>query len=102
MKMRWFLIFMLFVTLGNCSNAFAQADEVQLAAQYLATGDAQKALDVYQKLFKDDNDAYYAAYVKCLISLKRFDDAEAVTKKMLRKDPDNRSYIITLGAIYTQ
>ncbi len=102
MKMRWFLIFLLLIAFGCCQKTLAQGNEMQLAAQYLAIGDAQKALDIYQTLFRNDNDTYYPYYVKCLISLKKFDEAESVTKKMLRKEPDNRSYVITLGAIYTQ
>lgn len=100
--MRRFLIFLFFAAFGSYHTAFAQGDEVQLANQYLATGDASKALDIFQKLYKGDNETYYPYYVKCLISLKKFDEAEAVTKKMMRKDPSNRGYIITLGAIYTQ
>lgn len=100
--MRWFLIFLLLAAFGSYNIALAQGDEMQLAAQYLATGDASKALDIYQKLYKNDSETYYPYYVKCLINLKKFDEAEAVTKKMLRKDPSNRSYIITLGSIYTE
>lgn len=100
--MRWFLIFLFLAASGTYNKAVAQVNEMQLAAQYLATGDAQKALDIYQKLYKEDNDTYFPYYVKCLISLKKFDDAEAAAKKMLHKEPNNRSYVITLGAIYTQ
>jgi tetratricopeptide (TPR) repeat protein len=100
--MRWLLIFILCAALGNYNKAFAQGDDVQLAAQYLENGDEQKALDIYQKLYKNDNETYYPYYVKCLISLKKFDDAEAITKRMLHKYPDNRTYALTLGNIYTQ
>src|ERR1700742_319645 len=102
MKKRWFIILFLLTVVCGYNKAIAQGNDMQLAAQYLATGEAEKALDIYQKLYKTDNDTYFPYYVKCLISLKKFDDAEAVTKKMLRKDPDNRGYVITLGAIYTQ
>src|ERR1700749_2904971 len=100
--MRWLFIFLFLAAFGSYNKALAQGNDIQLAAQYLATGDAEKALDIYQKLYKTDNDTYFPYYVKCLISLKKFDEAEAVTKKMLRRQPDNRSYVITLGAIYTQ
>jgi tetratricopeptide (TPR) repeat protein len=100
--MRWLLIFILCAALGNYNKAFAQGDDVQLAAQYLENGDEQKALDIYQKLYKNDNETYYPYYVKFLISLKKFDDAEAITKRMLHKYPDNRTYALTLGNIYTQ
>jgi tetratricopeptide (TPR) repeat protein len=102
MKMRWSLILLFLAAFGSYNKAHAQGNDMQLAAQYLATGESQKALDIYSKLYKADNQTYFPFYVKCLISLKKFDDAESVTKKMLRNYPDNRSYVIMLGAIYTQ
>lgn len=99
--MRCFLISLLLIAVGY-NKSCAQGNQLQLAAQYLATGDAQKAMDIYQRLYKNDNDTYFPYYVKCLVSLKKFNEAEVVTKKMMRKDPDNRSYVITLGDIYIQ
>ncbi|TSJ42774.1 tetratricopeptide repeat protein [Mucilaginibacter corticis] len=84
------------------SKAFAQNDELLLAKQYSSNGEYQKALDIYQKLYKQDNDTYYFNYVKTLISLKKFDDAESATKKMIRKHPGDNEYVVTLGTIYTQ
>jgi len=100
--MRRIIIFILFIAFGSFNKAVAQGDEVQLAAQYLENGDEQKALDIYQKLYKSDNETYYPNYVKCLISLKKFDEAEAITKKMQHKYPGNETYAMTLGTIYTQ
>jgi tetratricopeptide (TPR) repeat protein len=37
-----------------------------------------------------------------LLSLKKFDEAEGITKKLLRKHPAEYRYSITLGRIYTQ
>ena len=37
-----------------------------------------------------------------MLSLKKFDDAENVTKKMLRKHPADYQYSIALGRVYTQ
>ncbi|MDB5155951.1 MAG: tetratricopeptide repeat protein [Mucilaginibacter sp.] len=84
------------------SKAFAQNDELLLAKQYSGNGEYQKALDIYQKLYKQNNDAYYFNYVKTLISLKKFDDAESATKKMIHKHPGDNEYVIMLGTIYTQ
>lgn len=100
--MRWLLIFVLITVTGSFTKTFAQMQDAQLAAQYLATGDAQKAVDIYQRLYKGDNDTYYQYYAKCLISLKKFDEAEAITKKMQRKYPNEQEYAIMLGVIYTQ
>ena len=85
-----------------CSGLFAQVNDLQLARQYTANGEPQKALDIYQKLYKQDNEAYYIYYLNGLLSLKKFDEAESVAKKMLRKHPDEYQYSIGLGRIYTQ
>jgi tetratricopeptide (TPR) repeat protein len=85
-----------------CSGLHAQENELGLARQYTAGGELQKALDIYQKLYKQDNDAYFTYYVNGLISLKRFDEAESITKKMQRKHPADYEYSITLGHIYSQ
>ena len=94
------LMIAIFCLLGF--KAAAQVDEAQLAAQYTASGELLKALDIYQKLFRTDDETYYPNYIKCLLSLKKFDDAESATKKMIRKHPDNSLYTISLGTVYTQ
>ncbi|MDB5153819.1 MAG: tetratricopeptide repeat protein [Mucilaginibacter sp.] len=85
-----------------CSGLFAQVNDLQLARQFTTNGEPEKALDIYQKLYKQDNDAYYSYYIIGLLSLKKFDDAENITKKMLRKHPGDYQYSIALGRIYTQ
>ena len=95
-----FVIFFLLFFYG--SIAFAQGNELQLARQYSTSGELQKALDIYQKLYKQDNDAYFMYYLNGLLSLKKFDEAESVAKKMLRKHPSDYQYSIWLGRVYTQ
>jgi len=100
--MKWFYTIILFVFIGSYSKTYAQTDELPLANQYFANGEQLKALDIYQKLFKTDNEQYYPYYIKCLLSLKKFDDAESITKKMSHKYPGDNTYLINLGNIYTQ
>jgi len=95
-----YLIIILVFTL--CTSAFSQNNELMLARQYAANGEQQKALDIYQKLYKQDNEVYYQQYVNALLTAKKFDDAEAITKKLMKKHPGANEYIITMGAIYTQ
>jgi tetratricopeptide (TPR) repeat protein len=91
-----------FLIVGCLSTAFAQSDDLLLAKQFAANGENQKALEIYQKLYKQDNDSYYNNYVTTLITLKKFDEAENITKKIIRKHPASAEYVITLGTIYTQ
>ncbi len=85
-----------------CSRLLAQDNDLQLAKQYTSNGELQKALDIYQKLYKKDNDTYFTYYISGLLGLKKFEEAESVTKKMLRKHPGDYQYSIALGRIYTQ
>jgi tetratricopeptide (TPR) repeat protein len=84
------------------SKLFAQGDEVLLAKQYNANGEHEKALVIYQKLYKQDNDTYFRDYFGTLMSLKKFDEAENITKKAIKKHPNTPEYVITLGSVYAQ
>jgi len=84
------------------AQLFAQDNDLLLAKQFVANGEQQKALDIYQKLYKQDNEGYFAVYVNCLLQLKKFDAAESVTKKMLRKHPEDHQFAVMLGTVYTQ
>ena len=84
------------------SRLFAQDNELLLARQYNANGEPQKALEIYQKLYKQNNENYYSVYVNTLLNLKKFDEAEGITKKLIRRHPDDHQYAIMLGNIYTQ
>lgn len=96
-------LYTLLLALFTCSTvAFAQNNDLLLARQYAANGEQQKALDMYQKLFKKDSEGYYQQYFNALLTFKKFDDAEGITKKMLRKYPNSNEYLIALGNVYTQ
>ncbi|MDB4925676.1 tetratricopeptide repeat protein [Mucilaginibacter sp.] len=96
------ILVLVFFAILSCTKLFAQSDELELAKQYYANGEHEKALTIYQKLYKQDNDAYYNSYVTTLRALKKFDEAEAATKKIIRKHPNATEYTITLGSIYIQ
>ncbi len=100
-KMKWPYVFIFFVFAGF-TKLLAQDTELQLAKQFTTNGEQQKALDIYQKLYKQDNEQYYGVYVNGLLGLKKFDEAETITKKMIRKHPGDHRYVIMLGATYTQ
>jgi len=96
------LVAIIIFTLFTSSALFAQVDELQLARQFTVNGELQKALDIYQKLYKQDNEAYFIYYINGLLGLKKFDEAESTAKKMLRKHPADFKYSIALGRVYTQ
>jgi len=84
------------------ASLFAQDNDLLLAKQYSTNGETQKALEIYQKLYKQNNEAYYTYYINTLLSLKKFDEAESAAKKLVRKHPQAHEYQILLGTVYTQ
>ncbi|OKS89616.1 tetratricopeptide repeat protein [Mucilaginibacter polytrichastri] len=90
------------ISLFTCIKVLAQSSDLQLAQQYNLNGEQQKAFDIYQKLYKQDNENYFSYYVNSLIGLKKFDEAESITKKLLRKHPADYQYTIALGRIYRE
>ncbi|WPU95128.1 tetratricopeptide repeat protein [Mucilaginibacter sabulilitoris] len=84
------------------TGLFAQDNDLLLAKQYSTNGEPQKALEIYQKLYKQNNEAYYSYYINTLLGLKKFDEAESAAKKLARKHPEAHEYQILLGTIYSQ
>ena len=99
--MKRFLVYLLLFFAG-CSNLFAQGNDLALARQFAANGEMDKALEIYQKLYKQNNEQYFTPYINCLLAVKKFDEAESTTKKLMRKYPKTYKYMVVLGTIYTQ
>jgi tetratricopeptide (TPR) repeat protein len=95
------VIILAFIT---STRLFAQDSDsdLQLAKQYNTNGEPQKALDIYQKLYRQNNEVYYSYYVSTLLNLNKFDEAESTVKKLIRKHPNEHQYPILLGTIYIQ
>ncbi|HEY2583204.1 MAG TPA: tetratricopeptide repeat protein [Mucilaginibacter sp.] len=99
--MKLFRVYIFCAFIG-CSRLFAQDNDLQLAKQFAANGEQQKALDIYQKLYKKDNETYFQVYFNSLLSLKKFDEAISIAKKIIHKHPEDHQYVIQLGTAYTQ
>ena len=68
-------------------TAFAQNNDLLLARQFAANGEPEKALELYAKLYKQDNEYYFTPYMTTLLSLKKFTEAETTARGMARKHP---------------
>lgn len=72
----------------------------QLAIYYFDTGDFEKALIYYQKLYDgSQNSANYDGLLKSLVELEKFKEAEKLVKKQMKRFKSNVQYI-DLGQIY--
>jgi predicted Zn-dependent protease len=97
---QWSLILLL---LSLTSSAFAQKgrDET-LAVSYYQNGEYDKAAELYQSLWEKSNYApqFYTPLFSTYIILKKFDEAEKVVKKEIKKYAQVPQYQIDLGYLY--
>jgi tetratricopeptide (TPR) repeat protein len=94
------LVGYLFVVPGK---SFAQSiTDRQLADQYLNSSEFEKAAELYERLFDKDPYLVYSGYLRSLLALKRFEDAEKVVRKMNRRSPENPQYAVDLGFVFEQ
>lgn len=98
---RGLLLFFLCLLTATFSSVAQTANERLLADQYFNNGEFEKAIELYQKL--DDRDPFgvYPNELKCLVVLKRYDDAEKLARKNAKRMPDNFSYQADICYIMT-
>ena len=82
--------------------ANAQSGQVQLANQYYAQGDIDKALPIYERLAKNDQNIplIHQNYLTILLDLQKYKEAEKYIDKALKRFPDNSNYAVDKGIIY--
>jgi tetratricopeptide (TPR) repeat protein len=95
-----FLILLAFLLTGFALSAQPPTGNRQLADQYMNNFEYEKAAALYDKLYDKDPFGTYPNYLKCLIALKQYDDAEKLVKNMSKKNPGNSAYAVDLGFIY--
>ena len=80
----------------------AQTSDEELAAQYYADGEYDKAEILYKKLHKKDVESVYIYqnYLNCLVKLNSFEEAEKMVSKQMRKFNDRPLYAVDLGHLY--
>src|SRR5690606_31281611 len=72
----------------------------QLAGHYLETGEYQKALLYFEKLFDENPKASnYEGLLICYTKLENYKDAEKLVKRQIKRFSSN-TYYIDLGSVY--
>lgn len=95
------IVLLLFSFMFSSGALIAQTGkERQLADQYLNNAEYDKAAELYDKLFDRDPFGTYPNYLRCLLSMKSYDKAEKLVRKISKKQPDNLSYGADLGFVY--
>jgi len=98
---------LLFFSLIPCFTVFSQtpadkpSEDEQLAVQYYQTGEFDKALLYYEKLFnKKQSELYYSYYLDCLNHTQDFKKGEKVIRKQIKNFPYDLKYEVDLGSLY--
>jgi tetratricopeptide (TPR) repeat protein len=99
MKLWLAIIAALFFTLS--ASAQKGRDET-LAASYFQNGEFDKAAELYQSLWEKNNYSpqFYTPLFKSYLELKKYDDAEKLAKKEIKKYEGVPQYQIDLGYLY--
>lgn len=98
--MKAFLSLLIFLCSFFPLHAQNTADS-KLAAQYLYAGEFEKAVVLYEGLYKKNKSSfYYESYLKCLIGLKDFNAAEKLIKKQQKKYKGQAALYVDQGYIY--
>jgi tetratricopeptide (TPR) repeat protein len=95
---KYFFIILLCIP---CKLSAQPNTDQQLAVQYFQNGEFDKAALYYEKLYdKNPNDIFYNYYLKCLIELKNYKEAEKLIKKQHKRFPEQLKFYVDLGYLY--
>ena len=91
----------LLLLVGTALTLSAQSN--QLAQQYYMDGEYEKAAELYLALAEENyNTFYFDRYVSSLMNLRRYDEAEKVIRKQLKRTPDELTLYVTYGQLLEQ
>ena len=90
--------FLLLITFSTSAQLTTQRP---LADQFFNNSEFEKAASIYEKIYDQDPGGIYPNYLKTLMALKDYDHAEKMIRKMIKKNPDNLSYVVDLGFLYS-
>jgi tetratricopeptide (TPR) repeat protein len=99
----WLFVLTAFLSMQNVALAQTPdptADE-QLAVQYYQSGEYDKAVIYYEKLYeKSPISIYYEYYLNCLILTKNYKKAEKIVKRQSNRNPGDLTYRVDMGRVY--
>jgi tetratricopeptide (TPR) repeat protein len=89
-------LFLLFMVAIN-------AQQSRLADIYFNDGEFEKAAEVYKSLYEKNKGitVYFQKYTECLISLRRFEEAEKALNSEIKSRPNDASLYVALGNMQT-
>lgn len=99
MRIKLAILFCFFC--GLIGSADAQNSDQQLANHYYQSGEYDKALLYFDKLYsKSPNDYFYTHLFKCHVHLEQYEEAEKLARKQIKREKGNVKYYVDLGYVY--
>jgi len=97
----YIILLLLFLAI---SAAGQNTQSVQLANEYYAQGDFEKARTIYEKLVKNPQNIplVHNNYLFLLLDTRSYDQAEEYLNELLKRNPENVYYHLDLGYLYSQ
>ena len=89
--------------LAQPSKGWAPASGAALAQDYARRGEHEKVVFLFEKLelVEQVSPAVFPTYLTSLLALKKYKEAEKLTKKAIRLRPDEATLGVELGGVYT-
>ncbi len=85
------------------SKGWVPANSAALAQDYARRGEHEKVVFLFDKLepAEQTSPAVFPTYLASLQALKKYKDAEKLTKKAVKLHPDDATFGVALGSVYT-
>ena len=91
-----------FILICHFSFIWSQTDtDIQLAQHYYASGEMDKALPYYEKIYNSSpTKVYFNRYFECLVATKDYKSAEKLLKKQINQNRSDYDMKVTLAQFY--
>jgi predicted Zn-dependent protease len=99
--MKKYCIVLAWLIFGIFSQSKAQTKDFELAEEYFAQSEFEKAREMYEKLARSPRNLplIYPNYLKTLVQLKDFKEAERLAKRMSKDNPQSPNFRVDYGSL---
>lgn len=97
--MKKLLTILSFAVLGLTVTAPLFAQDINLANQYFANGEYEKAGTLFGQITENNPNNEFALnrYVECMLNVEKYDECEKVLKKYIKKSPGSGNLYVQYG-----
>ncbi|MBM4166053.1 MAG: tetratricopeptide repeat protein [Ignavibacteria bacterium] len=100
------ILLVLFISSAYTEIVLTQSNDMKskLAQNYERGGDWEKAISLYEELFRNDsaNTFYFDALRRGYLQLKKYENAISICENRLKKTPNDIALIASLGSVFAK